>query len=75
MPFIPKAQFRHRHCTDGTWDSICLRCFRTAAGHTTEERLLADAEAVHKCDPVTLVDYSSDQTPPKKPPAPSACRC
>ena len=41
--------FRHRRNGDGTWDSICLRCYLTAARKLTEQELLA-VEAGHECD-------------------------
>ncbi len=34
---------------DGTWDSICMRCYATAA-HTHREILLSPAESKHHCD-------------------------
>ena len=40
--------FRHRRNLDGTWDSICLRCYLTAA-HTLEEKSLIPAESRHHC--------------------------
>jgi hypothetical protein len=44
--------FRHRENLDGSWDSICLRCYATAA-HTYGERLLDAAEQGHHCDEET----------------------
>ena len=41
--------FRHRQNLDGTWDSICLRCYATAA-HTHRQFLLEAAESQHRCD-------------------------
>ncbi len=41
--------FRHRENLDGSWDSICLRCYATAA-HTHGEELLDEAERGHHCD-------------------------
>jgi hypothetical protein len=41
--------FRHRQNLDGTWDSICMRCYLTAA-HVITERLLTSAESGHRCD-------------------------
>ncbi len=40
--------YKHRENMDGTWDSICLRCFLTAVKrkHATE---LKAAEALHSC--------------------------
>ena len=45
--FIPT--FRHRKNLDGTWDSICMRCYGTAA-HTHRQSLLDAAESGHRCD-------------------------
>ena len=41
--------FRHRRNGDGTWDSIYLRCYLTAARKLTEQELLA-VEVGHECD-------------------------
>lgn len=41
-------QFQHRHNSDGSIDSICLSCFRTAATGSNP-RELASAEAAHVC--------------------------
>jgi hypothetical protein len=43
------SSFRHRENLDGTWDSICMRCYATAA-HTHEATLLIPAESGHHCD-------------------------
>jgi hypothetical protein len=42
------SMYRHRHLTDGTWDSICLRCYATVANESDEHHL-ADFEAIHDC--------------------------
>ena len=47
LSFTPS--FRHRQNLDGTWDSICMRCYLTAA-HTLGEKALPSAEAGHRCD-------------------------
>jgi hypothetical protein len=44
-----EPSFRHRENLDGSWDSICLRCYATAA-HSYGEWLLAEAEQEHCCD-------------------------
>ena len=44
-----QASFRHRQNLDGTWDSICMRCYLTAA-HTLGEQSLTMAESGHRCD-------------------------
>ena len=41
--------FRHRENLDGTWDSICMRCYATAA-HSHEQRSLESVELRHHCD-------------------------
>jgi hypothetical protein len=45
--------FPHRHNSDGSHDSICLRCFRTIASEADEARLM-EAEDVHVCDVADL---------------------
>ena len=46
--------FRHRENLDGTWDSICMRCYATAA-HSHQEAVLALVELRHHCDEMTWV--------------------
>lgn len=41
--------YSHRHNDDGTYDAICLRCFRTVA-HRPDEQELKAFEATHDCD-------------------------
>lgn len=41
--------FRHRENQDGSWDSICMRCYLTAA-HSYSEQPLATVECGHCCD-------------------------
>jgi hypothetical protein len=41
--------FRHRENQDGSWDSICMRCYLTAA-HSYDEQPLARVESGHHCD-------------------------
>ena len=45
--------FLHRANRDGTFDSICLRCFHTIATETNEAAL-AGAEMEHQCVPSAL---------------------
>jgi len=46
----PLAQsFRHRENQDGSWDSICMRCYLTAA-HSYGEQPLTAVESGHHCD-------------------------
>jgi len=48
MAFLFSKPFPHRKNADGTWDSICTKCFRTVAT-AKRESSLADAEAEHVC--------------------------
>ncbi len=41
--------FRHRENEDGSWDSICMRCYLTAA-HSYAEQPLDSVESGHHCD-------------------------
>ena len=43
------AAFAHRHNSDGTWDTICPKCFYTVATEVTEEKLSLH-ERRHNCD-------------------------
>ena len=52
--------FRRRHNEDGTWDSICLRCFRTAASARDASRLPL-LQSNHTCDPLDLHAWMSDR--------------
>jgi hypothetical protein len=55
--------YTHRKRADGTWDSICMTCYRTAAKSDTEPQL-GETELMHKCDgspwshPVVMVAVS-----------------
>jgi hypothetical protein len=42
------AGFRHRKLSDGTWNSICLRCYGTVDNVFAEEEL-AESELKHEC--------------------------
>jgi hypothetical protein len=52
------TNFAHRHNADGTYDSICLKCYATAARAKKEESL-SSPESAHVCDPTAL--YLADQ--------------
>ena len=39
MAFQPAPFFPHRRNKDGSFNSICLKCFATVASHMTEEEL------------------------------------
>ena len=45
----PVKRYAHWSKGDGSWNSICLNCFRTAAT-AADEAGLADGEAIHKCN-------------------------
>jgi hypothetical protein len=42
------GEFKHRKNKDGSIDSICLRCFQTAAS-TYDQSLLGSLESLHSC--------------------------
>jgi hypothetical protein len=44
------ADYAHRQNGDGTFDSICLHCFRTVTTANTECELVF-GEAQHSCPP------------------------
>ncbi len=46
-------EFQHRQNSKNSWDSICLKCFRTVTTEN-EERALAEREKEHVCDPEDL---------------------
>jgi hypothetical protein len=48
MTYQPAPFFPHRRNKDGTFDSICLKCFATVASHMTEEEL-KEQDKVHVC--------------------------
>jgi hypothetical protein len=52
--------FRRRHNEDGTWDSICLRCYRTAAS-ARDASWLPLLQSTHICDPMDLHAWMSDR--------------
>lgn len=47
--YFSAAAFAHRHNLDGTWDSICTKCFLTIASVWDETELL-DHERGHDCN-------------------------
>ncbi len=49
---LSPSKFRYRQNPDGTWDSICLLCFQTAASAEHFEDL-AVLEEQHRCE-ITL---------------------
>lgn len=44
----PHPAFPHRHNRDGSYDSICVKCFATIATERIEE-MLAESEQAHAC--------------------------
>ncbi len=44
----PRSTFPHRHNRDGSYDSICVKCFATIATERIEE-MLAQSEQKHMC--------------------------
>lgn len=50
--------YSHRHNDDGTYDAICLRCFRTVA-HRPDEQELKAFEATHDCDKLEREEVAS----------------
>ncbi len=42
------SEYAHREKADGSFDSICLRCYRTAST-ATSEAALANGERTHFC--------------------------
>jgi hypothetical protein len=50
---LTEPSFPHRHNANGTYDSICTRCFVTVATVRNEAEL-AGRESAHICDPVDL---------------------
>ena len=56
-------QFPHRHNPDGTYDSICTKCFATVGTSETEENLV-EAEAKHTCNPAVF--YGAKVIPIKR---------
>jgi hypothetical protein len=53
MSDLVRPPFQHRDNEDGSFDSICTRCFLTVAG-ADEEDQLASHEAIHVCSPIRL---------------------
>jgi hypothetical protein len=45
--------FAYRRNSDGSYDSICLRCYATAASARKDESL-SSSESAHVCDPSAL---------------------
>jgi hypothetical protein len=52
--------FRRRHNADGAWDSICLRCYRTAVS-ARDTSWLPLLQSIHICDQMDLHAWMSDR--------------
>jgi hypothetical protein len=50
-----ETEYPHRRNRDGTWDSICKKCFLTVA-HCKTESELAASEKTHVCNSSYLAD-------------------
>lgn len=61
MPAQLPLTFAHRHNRDRSFDSICLRCFRTAATRQSEAELAVE-ERRHVCR-IEDVRYVRDESP------------
>jgi hypothetical protein len=58
MVTIPeKSKFAHRANSDGTFDSICRKCFLTVVSSKSEADL-EGAEREHVCDPFQLAELT-----------------
>jgi len=55
----------HRKNRDGSYDSICLRCFATIATARREEDLIGPDRG-HVCRPATLTQRAFDRKQPAK---------
>jgi hypothetical protein len=53
--------FPHRHNRDGSYDSICLKCYATVASFRDEAELAAP-ERDHSCEPVRLSHFTRGGT-------------
>ncbi len=62
MAESPRPKFPHRRNHDGTFDSICSRCFATVATEGSEAEL-EKAEESHVC---TGLDLGRILRPPRK---------
>jgi hypothetical protein len=48
MDTLSPVTFKHRHNPDGSWDSVCMKCFLTVMTAASEEKL-STAEQWHVC--------------------------
>ena len=56
------TNFAHRRNSDSSYDSICLKCYATAAWARKEESLSAP-ESTHVCDPSALYLVNQGSVP------------
>ena len=54
MPRPTAPSFQHRWNNDGSYDTICMKCFVTVANVQTEAEL-AEFDGEHVCAPDSLV--------------------
>jgi hypothetical protein len=48
MNAVGESEYAHRENADGTFDSICLRCFQTIISANSELELV-ESERMHSC--------------------------
>jgi hypothetical protein len=48
MNAVGESEYAHRENADGTFDSICLRCFQTIVSANSELELV-ESERTHSC--------------------------
>jgi hypothetical protein len=60
--YFSAAAFAHRHNLDGTWDSICTRCFLTIASEWDEDGLW-EHERGHHCNSLIEARQSTSSLP------------
>jgi hypothetical protein len=59
--------YTHRRKPDGSWESICMLCYRTSAKSMTEPEL-RETEEMHPCEgtPQSLIIECELTVPPKQ---------
>ena len=62
MDTSSSVAFKHRHNRDGSWDSICMKCFLTVETAMQEEDL-AGAERSHDCAELLAIKTNGAVTP------------
>jgi hypothetical protein len=55
---LPRVPFHHGTNEDGTFDSICMRCYRTVASGAQNSQL-AEFERDHICEDRFIRPYQS----------------